>query len=186
MSGGMPAWDSARGGPVLFAAGRGAALGVVAGVVQVVVAQLVGLATGRRERTDIAPRLVQRAAERLGTSPSRPLRWLLATVFHFGYGAGWGGLFALARRSRRARRIPTGLAGCLLGVAIYGAAFSRAGAGTRLGSERHPERRRWYEFAIQWASSLAFALVVAYAEAWTRPEQSRAVRSGDDDGRASL
>jgi hypothetical protein len=169
----------ARTGGVLFSAGRGVVLGIFAGVAQVMVAQAVGLATGRRERTDIAPRLVQRTAERLGTSLSRPLRWLLATVFHFGYASGWGGLYALARASRRGRRVPAWLSGGLLGGAIYAVAFSRLGAGTQLGSERPPERREWRELLIQWASALSFALTVAYTEGWSR-------RGGDGDGQAGV
>ena len=160
----------ARIATLLFPMARGALLGNFAGVVQVVVSQIVGIATGRRERTDIAPRLVERTAERLGTSLSRAPRWTLATVFHFGYATGWGVLYALVRESRRGRRVPTWLLGSLFGGAIYAVAFSRFGAGTRVGSERHPDRREWRELVIQWASALSFALVLAYTEAWSREE----------------
>jgi hypothetical protein len=73
--------------------------------------------------------------------------------------------------TRRGRRIPTWLAGGLLGGAIYAAACSRLGAGTQIGSERPPERREWRELVIQWASALSFALTVAYTEDWSRKEQ---------------
>lgn len=78
---------------------RGAAIGVLAGIVQILVAQFVGLALERRERTDVAPRLVQRSAERLGHAPARPVRWLLAAAFHFGYAAFWGMLYTQLRAS---------------------------------------------------------------------------------------
>ena len=157
---------------------RGAAIGCVAGVVQILVSQGVGLATGHRERTDIAPRLVQRSAERLGTSLSRPSRWFLATAFHFSYGIGWGVVYTLACASPQVRRTPPWLSGGLLGGIIYTVAFSRIGAGTLLGSERHPERRGWNELAIQWASALSFAQTVAYTERWSRQTIDRA--KGDE------
>ncbi len=165
--------DTERGQPTggtafLLTCMRGAAIGCVAAVVQVLVSQIVGLATGHRERTDVAPRLVQRSAERLGTSPSRPLRWFLATVFHFGYGIGWGVLYTLACGSPRLRRTPPWLSGGLLGGVVYTLAFSRIGGGTLVGSERHPDRRGWYELVIHWASALSFAQVVAYTERWSR------------------
>ena len=57
---------TARGRGPLRDAALGVALSWGAGTVQVLAAQGVGLLLGRRERADIAPRLVQRAAERLG------------------------------------------------------------------------------------------------------------------------
>jgi hypothetical protein len=146
----------------------GAVLGCLAGVVQVVAAQAVGLLVGRRERADIAPRFMQRTANRFGTSLSRPLRWLLATVFHFGYAAGWGAAYAVAREARATRQVPPWLAGGLLGMLIYALAFSRFGAGTRVGSESHPDRRDESEWAIHGTSAFSFALAVAYGYRYLR------------------
>ena len=143
---------------------RGSALGFFAGIVQVLASQVVGLATRRRERTDVAPRLVQRIAERLGHSPGRPARWSLATVFHFGYAVFWGVLYTLVRASRGGGRAPWWLAGTALGGIIYTLAFSRIGGGTLLGSERPPARREDRERVIQVASAFSFALVLAYVE----------------------
>src|SRR4051794_35872221 len=105
-----------RGGSWLRDVTDGAVIGCCAGIGQVVGAEAVGILVGRRERADVAPRLVQRPAERFGESLSRPLRWFLATVFHFGYAAGWGAAYALARETRGVRRIPSWLAGGLLGL----------------------------------------------------------------------
>jgi hypothetical protein len=160
---------------------RGAVIGLGAAIVQVLVSQVVGFATGHRERTDIAPRLVQRSAERLGKSPSRPLRWSLAAIFHFSYGIGWGVLYTLACESPRVRQTPPWLSGGLLGGIIYTVAFSHIGGGTLVGSERQPERRRWYELAIQWASALSFAQVVAYTESLSRNTPDHA-KDGKRDG----
>jgi hypothetical protein len=166
---------------VFLTLARGAAIGVVAGVVQVLAAQLVGLATGRRERTDVAPRLVQRSAERLGHSLSRPVRWLLAAAFHFGYAAFWGALYTALRASRGERRLPWWLAGGALGGVIYTLAFSRIGGGTLIGSERHPDRREGREQAIQWVSAFSFAFAVAYIEQRIAARDDRA-RSDDANG----
>ena len=57
----------------------GAAAGMLAGIPQVLVTQaqvrVLGLPDGH---ADIGPRFVQRVAEDLGESPSRPLRWTMA------------------------------------------------------------------------------------------------------------
>jgi hypothetical protein len=134
---------------------------------------MVGLATRRRERTDIAPRLVQRLAERLGQSPGRPTRWSLATVFHFGYAIFWGVLYTLVRASRVGGQAPWWLTGTALGGTIYTLAFSRIGGGTLLGSERPPARREDRERLIQFTSAFSFAFVVAYVEQRFAPSGGR-------------
>ena len=123
---------------------------------------------GRRERADIAPRLVQNTAKQFGGSLSRPTRWLLATIFHFGYAAGWGAAYAVAHEASEMRRVPAWLSGGVLGALIYAAAFSRLGGGTMVGAERHPDRREGRELAIQWTSALSFSLTLAYGYRWLR------------------
>ena len=82
---------------------KGALAGLVAGVPQVLLTQaearLLGL-PGRQ--ADIGPRFVHRVGERLDTPPKHNERWLLAGLFHFGYAAGWGVLYALLQRWRAA------------------------------------------------------------------------------------
>lgn len=140
----------------------GAAVGFFAGIPQVLVAQAVALLLGRREQADIAPRFVQRTAERLGKSLLRPARWTLALAFHFGYALWWGAVHATAIEALRPRRLSPALSGGLLGAVIYTLAFSRIGAGTATGAERHPDRRGWRDWTVQAASVLSFSLIVAY------------------------
>jgi hypothetical protein len=156
---------------------RGGAIGLFAGIVQVVASQFVGLAVRRRERTDVAPRLVQRVAERLGRSPGKPERWSLATVFHFGYALFWGVLYTLVRASRGGSRAPWWLTGTALGGLIYTLAFSRIGGGTLLGSERPPDRREDRERVIQVVSAFSFAFTVAFVE-----QRSAAPGARGEDG----
>jgi hypothetical protein len=149
---------------------RRVALGVVAGwlagIPQVGAAQVVGGLVGKRRQADVGPRFVQRAARLLGKSPSRPSRWSLATLFHFLYAAGWGALYATTVGAVGTRRVPPLLGAGLLGALIYGAAFSRVGAGTATRTERHPDRRPPHEWAVEGTSAFSFALVLAYLWRW--------------------
>ena len=78
------------------AVAKGVIAGLVAGIPQVLLVQIeTQFFDLPREQADIGPRFVRRVAQRLGTSFSEPTHWLLATVFHFGYAAQWGSVFAL-------------------------------------------------------------------------------------------
>ncbi len=149
-------WTLARGVTM------GMAVGFLAGIPQVLAAQVVAMALGRRERADIAPRLMQRTAEKLGQSLSRPARWTLALAFHFGYAAWWGAAYAAVSEALGARRVPPALGGSLLGAVIYTLAFSRVGMGTATGAERQPDRRGWRDWLVQATSVSSFSLIVAY------------------------
>ena len=153
-------WDLAR------RVALGVATGLFAGIPQVLAAQTVGALVGRRDRADIGPRFVQRVAERTGHSPSRPARWSLAALFHFGYAAGWGAAYAAAVEVAGIRRGPPLLTGGLLGGLIYAVAFSRLGAATKSHTERHPDRRSGHEWAVQFTSAFSFALTLAYCYRW--------------------
>lgn len=146
----------------------GVAFGLVAGVPQVLAAQIVGGLVGKRRQADVGPRFVQRVEKKLGRSPSRSERWSLATVFHFGYAAAWGAFYAVTVEATGARRVPPILPGGLLGALIYTLAFSRLGAGTQAGSERHPNRRGKHDWAVQLTSAFSFALTLAYTYRWWR------------------
>ncbi len=149
-------WTLARG------VTAGMTVGFLAGIPQVLAAQAVALLLGRRERADIAPRLVQRTAEHAGKSLSRPARWTLAMAFHFGYAAWWGAVYATVVERADPHRVPPSLGGGLLGAVIYTLAFSRIGAGTLTSAERDPDRREGREWVVQATSVLSFSLIVAY------------------------
>jgi len=98
-----------------------------------------------REQADIGPRFVRRLARKaMGESLPEPTHWLLATVFHFGYAAQWGTLYALLQEWRP---IPPLMGGPLLASIIYALAFSPWGAATQAGTERPRSAgrivRRW-------------------------------------------
>lgn len=144
----------------------GVATGLFAGIPQVLAAQLVGLLVGSRGRADIGPRFVQRVGEKVGQPPSRPARWSLAALFHFGYAAGWGAAYATVVEATGARRLPPLITGGLLGALIYAVAFSRVGAATRTEAERHPDRRRGRDWAVHLTSAFSFALILAFGYRW--------------------
>lgn len=149
---------------------RGVMAGWIAGIPQVVLSQIVGALAGSRERADIGPRFMHRAAQQTGRHLSRPMRWLLGGVFHFEYAAMWGATYALLTESIGWRRVPPPVAGALLGAAIYTAAFSGIGAGTQTGAEREPEERKKREWAVHLTAPLSFALPLAYAYRWLREQ----------------
>jgi hypothetical protein len=158
--------DSSRIPPLVRRAVLGSAAGLFAGIPQVLAAQAVGGLAGDRSQADVGPRFVQRAAWLFRRSPSRPQRWSLATLFHFGYAAGWGAAYGPVVGAAGAERVPPLLAGGLLGTFIYGVAFSRFGAGTRTFTERHPDRRNEREWAVLLTSAFSYALVLAYSYRW--------------------
>jgi hypothetical protein len=149
------------------AVARGVAAGLIAGVPQVAVTQaetaLFGLP---REQADIGPRFVRKLAQRvLGGSLSEPTHWLLATLFHFGYAAQWGALFAFLHEQRPT---PPLVGGPLLAALIYALAFSPWGAATQTGTERPPEHRSTRETLLHWSAALSFSLTTAYVYRWLR------------------
>ena len=147
---------------------RGVTAGWIAGIPQVLVAQAGAHLLGIRERADIGPRFIRRAAEHAGRPLSRPMHWLLGGVFHFEYAAMWGAVYALPVERLGTRRVPPLLSGLLLGAVIYAAGFSRLGAATRTGAERAPGRREARETVVHWSAALSFALITAYTYRWLR------------------
>jgi hypothetical protein len=134
--------------------------GLFAGIPQVLAAQgaarLLGLP---RQRADIGPRFVQRLAQHLGVSLPTGYQWALATAFHFGYSAWWGGLYAAVQEVRPMRPL---VGGPLLAALIYSVAFSPWGAATQNGAERPPDRRPEREPLLHWTAALSFSLTAAY------------------------
>jgi len=146
---------------------RGIVAGLIAGVPQVVLTQIeTGVFGIPREQADIGPRFVRRLAQRvLGTSLPEPIHWVLATLFHFGYAAQWGALYAGLHTYRPT---PPLVGGPLLAAVIYALAFSRWGAATQTGTERHPKRRSMRETLLHWTAALSFGLTTAYVYEWLR------------------
>jgi hypothetical protein len=150
------------------AAAFGSAAGLVAGIPQVLLTQLEARLLGLpAAQADIGPRFVQRLAERLDTRPKRSQRWLIAAGFHFGYGAGWGVVYALAQRWRPAQ---PHVGGPLLAALIYALAFSPWGAATQTGTERPAHRRAMRETLLHWTAALSFSLTLAYLHARLQPD----------------
>lgn len=142
---------------------RSAVVGALTGVFASTFQVAVGWALDRwllpsGHDSNIAPRLVNRVLRRTGRRPGLIRAWVLGTLFHFGYGIGWGALFGVLRR--RLDFPPLALGG-LLGSVIYLLAFSEVGAGTKTGTERNPRRRPWQKQVSLVAVSFAYSLSLA-------------------------
>ena len=150
---------------------RGVTAGLIAGIPQVVATQVeTGLLGMPRTQADIGPRFVRRLAQRfVGATPSSPTEWLFATLFHFGYAAQWGALYALCQERRPT---PPLVGGPMLAGLIYTLAFSLWGAATQTGTERQPARRRLRETLLHWTAALSFSLSTAYLYDWLRRKTS--------------
>jgi hypothetical protein len=143
------------------AATTGALAGIAAGTIQVLVGLLIEkLLLPPGEDNEISPRLVDRLLKRAHKPTSPLLDWLLGTVFHFAYGAGWGALYGVARRWSD---LPHPFLAAVTGWMIYLAAFSRIGLGTRTKTEQHPRRRPWQKqvslIAVAWTFAASTAAV---------------------------
>ena len=137
--------------------------GALAGMIGSVIQSAVGLFIDKcllppRHDNNIAPRLITRLFQKRG-EPAHPVRdWTLGTLFHFGFGIGWGCAFGLARRWSG---IPSPLLGGATGLLIYLLAFSRIGAGTHTRTERHPRhrdrRKQLSLLAVAWTYAMSTA-----------------------------
>lgn len=153
--------------PTLEIALRGAAAGLGAAVVQAAIGKTEERAFDLEHgNSHLAPRLMQRLAEKAGESLSDPARWALGTAFHLGYGAFWGGSYALVRE--RTGRAPAAL-GAGLGALIYGITFPRWGGAVQTGTENPPERRSTGEEVLLLSVALGFGLATAYLYEPLRP-----------------
>lgn len=120
---------------------RGVAAGVAASVVQAAIGKTEEIAfLPPWEDANFAPRLVSRLAGRMGVDSSATENWAIGTLFHLGYAAWWGGLYAISRERIPLRPVPGGL---LLGGLIYGITFPSWGGAVQTGTERPPEQRTW-------------------------------------------
>jgi hypothetical protein len=149
----------------------GVAAGLVAGIPQVLLTQLEAwLLPMPRSHADIGPRFVARLGRKADLPLEEEHHWLLAGLFHFGYAAGWGLLYAMLQRWR-----PTQphVGGPLLAALIYALAFSPWGAATQTGTERPVESRPTRHTLLHWTAALSFSLTLAYLYARLQPMQPR-------------
>ena len=119
---------------------------------------------------------MRRVPPRPRTSLPAATPWLFATLFHFGYAAQWGALYAMLHEQRPT---PPLVGGPLLAALIYALAFSPWGAATQTGTERPAERRSNRETLLHWTAALSFAMTTAYAYRWLR-RRSDAARGRRD------
>jgi hypothetical protein len=143
-----------------------AARGAVAGVLGSIVQAGVGLALDRfllppKQHNNIAPRLVKRLAQWTGRRGNAPRDWTLGTLFHIGYGLGWGAVFGIARRWSEIPSLPLS---ALTGGLIYLLAFSSRGVGTLTLTEPPPRARGWRKQVSLVAVALAFAFTTAFVD----------------------
>ncbi|MFO7259983.1 MAG: hypothetical protein DIU52_002430 [bacterium] len=153
-----PSPDGASGRGIGSSVAAGAAAGLLASVVQVVVGKTEQwLFLPRGETPDFAPRLVDRAFQRVSGRASAPVKWALGTVFHLCYGALWGATYGAVQRRLRLHPL---LAGAALGLLIYGITFPRWGAAVRLGVERPPHARTRRMTAVAASVAMTYGLAV--------------------------
>jgi hypothetical protein len=150
---------------------RGVGIGLMAGIPQVVLTQAVARVLPLPdEQADIGPRFVQRLAHHAEVDTSRPVHWVLAAAFHFGYAAWWGGFYALVQDWRPAQ---PHVGGPLLGALIYTLAFSPWGVATRTRAETPAEHRQGRETLLHWTAALSFGLITAYVYDWLEARRRR-------------
>lgn len=139
---------------------RGAGAGFVAALPQAALGELeerLFLPPG--EDADIAPRTVHRMVLlSTGHRLSSPVKWVLGTAYHFGYGALWGIAYAHARERFRLGPLA---GGALLGGVIYLITYPRWGLGVLIGAERPPGVRSRRMTLVAWSVALGFGLVTA-------------------------
>jgi hypothetical protein len=139
----------------------GAGAGALAGIVQPAVGKLEEeLFFPDGEDTEIPKHFVRAAGARMGIEISEEEGLAAGTVFHVGYALFWGAAYALAREELD---LPPLAAGLGLGGLLYLMAFSRMGAGTRVGSEPHPDHRPGRHWLLTTSMPMVYALTTAAA-----------------------
>ena len=148
--------------------GMAAARGAVAGAAGSVVQTGIGLALDKfllppKQHNNIAPRLVKRLAQLTGRGEHGPRDWTLGTLFHVGYGVGWGAFLGVARRGTALPPLPLG---ALTGGLIYALAFSKRGVATVTATEPPPQVRDWRTHTSLVSVAWGYALVTAFLDQW--------------------
>ena len=146
---------------------RGALAGTVASTVQAAVgASESALFLPEHEDANIAPRLMDRLARDMGEELPLELEWILGTIFHFGYGATWGMLYALLEEEID---LHPAIGGTALGALIYGITFPRWGGAVQTDVERPPEVRTRRMTFVAASVALTFGLTTAFVSHAIRP-----------------
>lgn len=146
---------------------RGAIAGTAASVVQAAVgASESALMLPEHEDANIAPRLMDRLARDLGEDLPLEAEWILGTLFHLGYGATWGMLYALAEDELD---LHPAIGGTALGALIYAITFPRWGVAVQTEVERPPQVRTRRMTIVAASVALSFGLATAYASHALRP-----------------
>jgi hypothetical protein len=146
---------------------RGVAAGVGASIIQVIIgrAEEKLLPLPDHEDANIAPRFVDRLAEKAGIETSSTHNWALGTLFHFGYAAFWGAGYALVVQDRK---VPPLLGGTLLGGLIYSLAFTRWGVAVQSKAERPPEKRTTRMSIVAWSVALSYGVATGLLYHWPK------------------
>ena len=146
---------------------RGALAGTAASVVQAAIgASESALMLPEHEDANIAPRLVDRIAGDLGEDLPLEAEWILGTLFHVGYGATWGMLYALAEDELN---LHPAVGGAALGALIYAITFPRWGVAVQTDVERPPEARTTRMTFVAASVAMSFGLATAFASHALRP-----------------
>ena len=143
----------------LAAGATGALAGTIACIVQTLVgATLSAVLLPPGHDNNIAPRLVHQSARKAGHHTSPAVDWLLGTLFHVGYGIGWGSIFGVVRRWSG---LPSLILGSALGGLLYLMEFTGFGVGPKTGTEQPPEHRPWQKQVSLVAVVLTYTLSLA-------------------------
>lgn len=139
---------------------RGSTAGMAGSLVQAAVgAGESALFLPEHEDANIAPRLMDRLARDLGEELPLSAEWVLGTIFHFGYGATWGMLYALLDEELD---VHPAAGGSVMGAIIYAITFPRWGGAVQTQVERTPGRRTRRMTFVAASVALAFGLTTAY------------------------
>lgn len=148
----------------------GAVAGCVASTGQAAIGKgLEKLVLPPHEDADIAPRMMKALGKRFGKKPSPPQKWLLGTLFHYAYGAGWGAAYALVRERTEVDPL---VGGGTMGALIYGITFPRWGVATLTGTERPPRRRTARMEFVAASVAIGFGVMAAQVYESIRDESA--------------
>lgn len=146
----------------------GAAAGCIGSTVQAGIGKtLEKLILPPHEDADIAPRMVKSLARQAGVELTPAEKWVAGTIFHYGYGAGWGTAYSLVRERVA---VSPAVGGGVMGGIIYGITFPRWGLATQTETERPPRRRSAAMELVAVAVAVGFGLVTARAYEGLRPK----------------
>ena len=138
---------------------RGAVAGVAASLIQAGIGKTEEkLFLPPWEDSNFAPRFMHRLAQDVGVDLPESGKWALGTVFHLGYGAFWGMVYAAIRERRPVDPL---IGGSMLGGFIYAITFPRWGGAVQTQTERPPEARTKAMEFVAVSVTIGYGLAVA-------------------------